>query len=554
MAVAHDFASESHTGAVGSISEASFTWSHNPGVAPKGVLVFVANLVSASDIVSSVTYGGVEIPAVTGGAAADTATELLYMKAYFLGAGIPTTDPADVVVNRTNNTDELWAVCITIDAAAGKDLAALGVVLLQENGTLAEQSVDDGSPGTNSLRYAAGASGLGAFPPTGANSTALFDFDTGNQTAAVVRETTAGQGARSVGFTSGTSDDRAFVHLAIKEVAAPTTFNQSLSVTSTVTPTMVRVAGKVLSVTSSLTGTMARAVAKLVSLTASITPSVTKSTGKPFSVTSAITASLTAFRQYLQSLSVTSTGTATAVREVGKVASVTSTGTPTLSRSTGKSLSATSSLTPAVLKATAKPLSATATGTATMSRVMSLALGLTVTGTATLVKALSFALTLAATATGTASMARSVGKAVSATASLTGGLVANFVDGGGVIFNQVLSVTVTGTATVTKGISKSLSVTSSVAGSVAKGIAKTLSAVGSVVASLVALFTPAPSPRVVSVSGSYVLTVASVSGSYVNPLSLAGSYVLSQETAGSYGYPLSLAGEYQPAQTVAGSV
>jgi hypothetical protein len=33
-----------------------------------------------------------------------------------------------------------------------------------------------------------------------------------------VRETTAGQGARSVGFTSGTSDDVAAVHLAVSEL------------------------------------------------------------------------------------------------------------------------------------------------------------------------------------------------------------------------------------------------------------------------------------------------------------------------------------------------
>lgn len=40
-----------------------------------------------------------------------------------------------------------------------------------------------------------------------------------------VRETTAGQGSRPVGFSYGTSDDRAAVHLAVREVSAPPSGN-----------------------------------------------------------------------------------------------------------------------------------------------------------------------------------------------------------------------------------------------------------------------------------------------------------------------------------------
>lgn len=218
MAVAHDFASESHTGSVGSISEAQFSWSHNPVGTPRGVLVFVVNLVSDGDNVSSVTYDGAAVPFVENSIATDISGEAGLCAAYFLGSGVPTTDPATVVVNRANTANELWAVAITVTAAA--DTATTGIVKLEGDGTLAEQNVDDGSPGTNSMRYAAGFSGLASFPPTGASSTALHDFDTGQQTAAAVRETTAGQGSRPVGFSSGTTDDRAFVHLAIKEAAA----------------------------------------------------------------------------------------------------------------------------------------------------------------------------------------------------------------------------------------------------------------------------------------------------------------------------------------------
>jgi hypothetical protein len=220
MAVGHDFASESHTGTTGSISQASFSWSHNPLGTPKGVLVFVINLVSPGAIAGPVTYDGADVPAAFGGYADDSTGEPGNASAFFLGSGVPTTDPATVVVTRVNNTDELWAVCITVTAATDTATHS-AVVVLQNDGTLAEQSITDGSPGTDSLRYAGGFSGLPSPPAVGANSTLLHNFDTGAQTAAVCRELFAGQGARNVGFSSGTVEDRAFIHLAVKEVGSP---------------------------------------------------------------------------------------------------------------------------------------------------------------------------------------------------------------------------------------------------------------------------------------------------------------------------------------------
>lgn len=221
MAVAHDNHSESHTGTTGSASEASFTWSHDPVGVPRGVIVFVINMASASPSnATSVTYDGVNLSTVSGGLAEDTAGESGMCEAWFLGSGIPTTDPANIVVNRVNDADEMIAFAATVTANGDTEVYVPGIVLLQGDGTLAEQNVDDGSPATNSVRYAAGFSGLAAFPPTGANSTGLHNFDTGNQTAAFVRRTNAGVGSLPVGFSSGTSDDRAIVHLAIRELAA----------------------------------------------------------------------------------------------------------------------------------------------------------------------------------------------------------------------------------------------------------------------------------------------------------------------------------------------
>lgn len=220
MAVAYDAFTESHaTG--GSASEASFSWSHNPVGTPKGVLVFVCTNANA-DYITSVTYDGVNVPQVSGGEAADTATEPGRTTAFFLGSSVPTTDPATVVVNRTNNATVLWAVSITVTASSDTAVYTAGIVLLQENQAPAEKNVDDGSPGSNSVRFAGINYGRSAASiAAGANSTMLAtqNHASTSRSTAVCRETTAGQGSRPVGFT-GVSDDCAAVHLAVYEAAA----------------------------------------------------------------------------------------------------------------------------------------------------------------------------------------------------------------------------------------------------------------------------------------------------------------------------------------------
>lgn len=225
MAVAHDALSESHTGTTGSASEASFSWTHTPTGTPAGALVFVITNADADDI-TSVTYGGTTMTQVS--EAIDSAGEPGRCTAFHLGASIP-TGAQTVVVNRVNNADVMWAAAMTQTAGADTEVYTPGIVLIQGDNTLAEQSVDDGSTGVNSLRYAGLMSGLASVPAVGANSTsqspgAAIDF--GTRVAATCRETTAGQGSRSVGFSSGTTDDVAAVHLAVREVVAAAEFAQ----------------------------------------------------------------------------------------------------------------------------------------------------------------------------------------------------------------------------------------------------------------------------------------------------------------------------------------
>lgn len=222
MAVAHSASSESHTGTTGSANQASFSWTHTQTGTPQGVLVFVHVTNSATDTVTSVSYGTVSLTRVPGGAALDAAGEPIRTDLFFAGAGLPTGNQT-VTVNRTNNANIMYATVATVTAATNTNVT--GIVLLQGDGTLTEQNVDDGSPGSNSVRYAGASSGLNAPPTAGANSTLLQSIDVGNQSCALVRETTAGQGSRPVGL-SGATDDRAAVHVAVREL-----FNRTLTQT-----------------------------------------------------------------------------------------------------------------------------------------------------------------------------------------------------------------------------------------------------------------------------------------------------------------------------------
>jgi len=218
MAVAHDAISESHTGTTGSASEASFGWTHTLAAGAKGLVVAVANFSANADTSSAVDVGGTPLAAVTGGGIGCGGSEPGYIKAWFLGSGLP-TGAQTITVTRTNNTDIMWAAGWSVTALTNTEYT--GVATLSSGaGTTSqtEVNVDDGSPGTNSLRYAAMYSGLVSVPSPGANSSGANSIDVGGNCAVCVRETVAGQGARPVGW-SAAADELARVVLAIREVA-----------------------------------------------------------------------------------------------------------------------------------------------------------------------------------------------------------------------------------------------------------------------------------------------------------------------------------------------
>jgi hypothetical protein len=215
-AVAFDAVSESHTGTSGSASEGSFSWTHAPSGTPRGVLCFTHVNANADDA-TAVDYGASAMASVSGGRAVDTAGEPGDTKAWFLGSSVPTGNQT-VTVTRNNNSNVMYASCVTVTASSDTEVYTAGIVLVSGDGVLAEANVDDGSPGTDSLRVSASQFGGGTVPPAGTNSTALISIDFGARTIGAWRETTAGQGSRPVGGNSSpASDDRAAVYLAIRE-------------------------------------------------------------------------------------------------------------------------------------------------------------------------------------------------------------------------------------------------------------------------------------------------------------------------------------------------
>lgn len=241
MAVAYDAISKSHASGSSSASESSFSWTHTPVGTPKGVLVFVfSNTTVSNDNSTSVTYGGTNLTAVSGGRAVVAGTRGGDVKAWFLGSSISTGNQT-ITVNRTNNADQMWAQAYTVTAAADTSVHTAGIVLIQAGVTLVnQQAVTDGqSSGTNnSLRFAAINANNSVIsttwtkftmqgtiypgPSSTMNATNGYNSLT-NYSLATVYETTAGIGSRNIGFyydallVKGVTSHTVAVHLAVKE-------------------------------------------------------------------------------------------------------------------------------------------------------------------------------------------------------------------------------------------------------------------------------------------------------------------------------------------------
>jgi hypothetical protein len=193
------------------------------GTGARAGIVFVATH-GTGDIITGVTWNGVAMSRLY--RAADTDTEPGSVVAYFLD----NVTNGTITVTRTSNTVVTVGYAASISAAAKTGVTQTITRVSSTQNTNADTSttgtgasghyaVDDGSPGTDSMRFAAAYTG--AASPVGANagsSTLLQSLDSTAFGSSFVRETTAGQGSRNVGFATGTTDDWAVVAVAVSEI------------------------------------------------------------------------------------------------------------------------------------------------------------------------------------------------------------------------------------------------------------------------------------------------------------------------------------------------
>jgi hypothetical protein len=194
------------------------------GTGAQAGIVFVCTH-GTGDLITGVTWNSVAMSRLF--RAADTDTEPGSVVAYFLD----NVSNGTITVTRTNNAVVTVGYAASISAASACDAfqtKTIADAVTNTNadstgtGTAAsgEVAVDDGSPGTNSMRFAAAYTGNISPLGAGTSSTSLQSLDSAAFGSTFVRETTAGQGSRNVGFATGTTDDYAVVAVAVRETPA----------------------------------------------------------------------------------------------------------------------------------------------------------------------------------------------------------------------------------------------------------------------------------------------------------------------------------------------
>src|SRR5690349_1241742 len=195
------------------------------GTGARAGIVFVVTHNSATAVDTGVTWNGVAMTLL--GSATDTDTEPGVVRAYFLD----NVTNGTITVSRTNNATVCVGYAASISALrVTRAIHFVTRAVSTQNtdadtsssgtGASGEVAVTDDSPGTNSMRFAASFTGAASPILAGTNSTLLQSLDSTALGSSFVRETTAGQGSRNVGFATGTTDDWALVAVAVREEPA----------------------------------------------------------------------------------------------------------------------------------------------------------------------------------------------------------------------------------------------------------------------------------------------------------------------------------------------
>lgn len=207
MAIAHDA-----TGTFGATPDTAspMEWSHNPVGTPRGIIVLIVTN-DTTDTVTGVTYDGTALALVLW---QNVGGENGSAYAYFLGASVPTTDPATVSVTFTGSNNHMGC-SVSVTAADDTSVHASGAVT---NTSLANPSITLTTT-VDTITYGALYSGTAGPTSTApdANHTDIQEADLGVETASCIRRSAVvGAGSPAVGWTSA-ADDVAAVAIAVRE-------------------------------------------------------------------------------------------------------------------------------------------------------------------------------------------------------------------------------------------------------------------------------------------------------------------------------------------------
>ena len=283
------------------------TWSHNPVGTPRGVVVTIGHGTESTDCIVSVTYGGTTMSRVA--TAADTSTEPGRVYAYFLGASVPTADPAtisaDIAAAGACSTTDMNLVSLSYTATVNTEVLT--------SATDAENQANPTATLAYSGRQALAAmvfySGIAnvntatlACSGSSACSTVHF-FDIAAFGSRTDRQTTVGSTDQVMGYTVGT-DDVAVVYVAITELLctnAPTftyssgtqvTFNPTAPLNGAPTPAAGQGAGTpAVTVTNNGVGTCAISIKRATAAPAGVEDQWNTANSAPASGTNSITTS-----------------------------------------------------------------------------------------------------------------------------------------------------------------------------------------------------------------------------------------------------------------------
>lgn len=187
-------------------ANASFT--HTPTSAPRGVLVFVTNVITEFLRVGSVKYGGQSLTLIT--PAADTAGEKLNTSAWFLGSGIPSGAQTVALTYTGAGSDDQVVNVATVSNLAGLNTQIQSSSALQNDQANPQVTLSTG--GRNCMSFGQIGSGfdsVSGLTPL-ANMTAISSYDAGAKVVRFDRQTTSSTSNFTIGYTA-TLDDVAYV-------------------------------------------------------------------------------------------------------------------------------------------------------------------------------------------------------------------------------------------------------------------------------------------------------------------------------------------------------